>query len=285
MQITNKSIIGLGCSWTQGEGGYPRHIWKQYKGRVNLPMHKSYHLIPYEHENSWVNVLSRDHFTEFASVNLGQRGIGNRGAAKSLYLTNLCWNDIKHGIVVFMLSGFERFDFFRQDWNSTINAGEHPNKPVGHYNFQTVWPHLDNSKLWKIYAREVYSDAGAAAEVLSSILEVQNFCRANNFDLIIANAFDSRGKDFIFEHCGKLANQIDWDSYIHDSRNYKSFAELLVEQDNWLPDHKKADYFSQYQNLAQPLTYLTNCVHPTIEGHKLIAKELAEFIQERYSKS
>jgi hypothetical protein len=106
----NNVIVGLGCSWTQGEGGYPEEIWKQYNGKINLPMNKGIHLIPIELENSWVNVLAKQ--KDYYPINLGQRGIGNRAAARTLYLTNTDWSKIENGIVVFMLSGFERFDFF-----------------------------------------------------------------------------------------------------------------------------------------------------------------------------
>lgn len=278
-----KVIVGLGCSWTQGEGGYPDELWKQYNGKINLPMHKSYHLIEHEHENSWVNVLCKDHLTDYVPCNLGQRGIGNRGSARSLYLTNVDFSKVEDGVVVFMLSGYERFDFFRDSWKNTDVCFKSDVKDAGHYNFQTVWPHLGNSKLWDIYARQVYADDATAIETLCSILEVQTFCKANGLKFVLANAFDDRGKEFLYEHCGKLADKVDWTCYIHDYRNYKAFVNLLVEKDNWLSAEMQTHYYEHYSNLDYPKKYLTNCIHPTIDGYKVIAEELRAFIHERYS--
>jgi hypothetical protein len=274
-------IVGLGCSWTQGEGGYPDATWKQYNGRINLPMHKSMHLIPIELEHSWVNVLSKQ--KGYYPVNLGQRGIGNRGSARSLYLSNVNWDSVDNGIVVFMLSGFERFDFFRDGWCNTTNCGASKVKDVGHYNFQTLWPHLGNNEQMDMYAKHLYSESGTAAEQLCNILEVQTFCKAHNFKLVIANAFDGRGKDFFFDHCGPLANKIDWSCYIHETAEYESFVELLVKKDNFIPSKQWRNYYEQYQNSPWPKQFLTNCIHPTIEGYKVIADELNKFIKQRYN--
>lgn len=278
-----KVVVGLGCSWTQGEGGYPDHIWKQYNGRVNLPMYKSRHLIPYEHEHSWVNVLCRDHLTGYTPVNLGQRGIGNRGSAKSLYLVDFDWNDVEEGIVVFMLSGFERFDFFRDSWRNEKFCGHSDIKDAGHYNFQTLWPHLGNQRVWDVYAEDIYSESGIAGEQLANIMEVQTFCKAYNFKFVLANAFDGRGRQFFEEHCGPLSNRIDWSSYIHTSRNYESFVELLVKKDQFVSEENWRHYYNAYQESPGPKQYLTNCVHPTIDGYKLIAQELREFIKQRHN--
>ena len=34
--MKEKYIIGLGCSWTQGEGGYPQEVVDAHNGRTNL---------------------------------------------------------------------------------------------------------------------------------------------------------------------------------------------------------------------------------------------------------
>lgn len=275
-----KLIIGLGCSWTQGEGGYTEETWKKHNGRVNLPMHKSKHLISMEWENSWVNVMCRDHFTDYTPVNLGQRGIGNRGAARSLYLTNIDFSKVDDAVVVFMLSGFERFDFFRQDFVVNDSA-EYPFKTANHYNFQTIWPN-NSTKLWKMFTKEVWSESMSMIETLCSILEVQTFCKAYGFKFVLANAFDNHSKQDFAEHCGKLAEQINWQNYLHDTVDYQTFVEHLVDKDNWLQGNDKFAWWDRYQKLPEPKTYLTNCIHPTVSGYKLIADELSTFIKNRY---
>jgi hypothetical protein len=280
MATIDKAIIGLGCSWTQGEGGYTDEVWKQHNGKVNLPMHKSIDLIPMEWENSWVNVLCRDYFTDYTPVNLGQRGIGNRGAARSLYLTNIDFDKIDDAIVVFMLSGYERFDFFRQDFVISEKQ-ENPYKIANHYNFQTIWPN-DSTKLWKLYAKQVWSEEMSAIETLCSILEVQTFCKAHGFKFVLANAFDERGKSTFKKHCGALTDQVDWSCYIHDSVNYSTFVEHLVDIEGWLKGNDKFAWWDRYQRSPWPKKYLTNCIHPTIDGYKAIAHELQTFIKQRH---
>lgn len=275
-----KLIIGLGCSWTQGEGGYTEEIWKKYNGRVNLPMHKSRHLIPMEWKNSWVNVLCQDHFIDYTPINLGQRGMGNRGAARSLYLTNIDFSKVEDAIVIYMLSGQERFDFFRQDFEIKQQK-EHPYKVANHYNFQTVWPN-DSTKLWKIYSKEVWSESASAAETYCNIMEVQTFCKAHGFKLVIANSFDSDIRLQIKTHCKELENQINWSNYLHNAVNYENFLYYLIDKDNWLTGENKRHYYQKYHSLKWPKKYLTNCIHPTIDGYKEIADELSKFIKDNY---
>ena len=62
--MKKKYIIGLGCSWTQGEGGDTEQLWKEHGGRVQVRGRDDYYLREMEHENSWVNVLARVHFPE-----------------------------------------------------------------------------------------------------------------------------------------------------------------------------------------------------------------------------
>jgi len=287
MQTINKAIIGLGCSWTQGEGGYTEETWKKHKGKMNFPMDQSTDLIPMEWENSWVNVLARDHFTDYTPINLGQRGIGNRAAARCLYLTDLDWDSMQDCIIVFMLSGYERFDFFRQDMHFDeephfTRHREHPYKRAHHYNFNTVWPN-DSDKFWKAYTIHCWSETCASMETLCSILEVQNFCKAYGFKFVLANAFDYRGKHDLTTKTGGLHEQIDWTKYIHDYRHYDQFVDLLVEADDWLQgEHERSQWWDRYHNLDYPKQFLTNDIHPNIDGYKLMAKELAEFITETY---
>lgn len=272
--MKEKVLVGIGCSWTQGEGGYTEETWKKYNGKINLPMGDSVHLIPMEQEHSWVNVLCRDYLIDHKPINLGQRGVGNRGAAKSLYLANVDWDNVE-GYVVMMLSGFERFDFFQPQWKTNVAT---PLKDAGHYNFQTLWPHTGNCPQWDAYAEHIYSEAGTAAEQFANIMEVQTFCQAHGLKFILANAFDGRGQEFIREHCGALADKIDWSRYVHTNTSYKSFVELLVEKDGLIPKQDWGSYWEVYRKLKYPAKYLANCIHPTIEGYRVIAQELFNFI-------
>lgn len=257
-----KKIIGLGCSWAQGEGGYPSEVFDKYKGRVNLQMGKDTHLAEYEKENSWVNVLTRDYLTDYISVNLGIRGIGNRAAVKELYFAGdkVDWQN-DSGIIVLLLSGFERLDFF----TDRIDA---------HYKYNTAWPHEHDPPklLWEAYRTELHNDKMICMEALATILEVQTFAERYNFQLIIGNAYNPfHVPKFMMENLGKrYTDLVNWNNYIH-TEDDKNFVEKLVVLDDFLPNNKEG-YWEFYQRMSSPGKYLTNCIHPTIDGYKVIAK-------------
>lgn len=252
-----KALIGIGDSWTQGEGGYPEEMWKANNGRMWKRLQESKDLIPIERQNSWVNQLSQ--MINHQPINLGQRAIGNRAAVRTLYLND--FKDYSKGTIFFMLSGFDRFDFFSKDWRND------------HYQFETFWPSVPEKERNLFYLKHLYSDEASAAETACSILEAQTFAKANNFDFIFANAFELRGKEYFDHMCPSLSEKIDWDRYLHTYVDYKCFAQLLVRKDGLCGD----DYDSVanfYPKLPYPAKYMTNDIHPTIEGYKIIAEEI-----------
>jgi hypothetical protein len=252
-----KALIGIGCSWTQGEGGYPDELWKAHDGRMWLKLEESRHLIPLEQENSWVNRLAKK--INCVPVNLGQRAIGNRGAVRSLYLQDN--SEYGGGTVILMLTGFDRFDFFNKNWGTD------------HYKFLTMWPQRDDKDEHRLYAKAIHNEPGVAAETACCILEAQNYAKANNFDFIFANAFETRGKEYFDSMCPSISEQIDWDRYVHSHTDYICFAQLLVRRDGLCKETYEA-IAEYYPNMSYPAKYMTNDIHPTQDGYELIADEI-----------
>jgi hypothetical protein len=288
METRKKYIIGLGCSWTQGEGGYPEEIWQQYNGRVQLRGVDDYHLRKYEHENSWVNVLCRDHFTDHTPINLGVRGIGNFAAVNQLHFCNrIDWQN-STGIIVLMLSGFERFDVFQQ--HPKYDRGQddfYSNNEYVHYKWRTAWPVINHntgdSAFWNTYGKELWSEQFVASWQMINLLNVQTFAKANNFKLVVANAFNQPPNgvyEYLKEYTGSLVDTFNWNNYIHNKVDYVAFMQKLVELDGLISKKDWGGYFNVYRSRSWPSTYLTNCegAHPTILGYKVIASELAQFI-------
>jgi hypothetical protein len=294
--MKKKYIIGLGCSWTQGEGGYPDEIWKQYNGSPQraLRCKDDYAVRKYELENSWVNVLCRDHFTDYTPVNLGVKGIGNRAAVHQLHFCDVVDWENSEGIIVLMLSGFERFDFFREHpkcGNAHSGPDMYSNDEFVHNKWRTMWPvetdHGD-AALWRCYARDLWSDQFVASEQMMALLDLQTFAKAHGYKLVIANGFNQHDKlqssmDYLKEHTGSLANKLDWDNYLHTTTPYTAFMQKLVELDGLLPVRDWGNYYNFYKVRDWPAKYLTNCdgAHPTIDGYKIIGEELAKFIRLR----
>lgn len=282
-----KYIIGLGCSWTQGEGGYTEDIWKSHNGRVQVVGRDDYYLRKIEHENSWVNVLCRDHFPDYTSVNLGVRGIGNIASANQLHFCDVIDWQNSTGIIIFMLSGTERFDVFGNNILSNNQDDFYSKNSYKHYKFRTVWPFPNkDDKFTDVYARELHSETFCAVNTITSIINVQNFAKLHGYKLIIANAYNRRGRqnelsliDWFNEHAHSISNKVDWKNYIHNYVDYNSFIQILLRFDKLIPEN--SEYFDFYRNRTWPSTYLTNCngAHPTLLGHKVIAEEISKWIK------
>lgn len=281
-----KYIIGLGCSWTQGEGGYPDHIWQQYNGR---PQHSlrgkdDYHIRQYEHENSWVNVLCRDHFTDYTPVNLGVKGIGNRAAVEQLHFCDIVDWESSQGIIVLMMSGFERLDLPGTFSESNNQNDGYSNGDYRHYKWNTAWPHESDNRFWKTYARDLWSERFVATGQMLALLNLQNFARTHNFKIVVANAFNQRSEgiiEYLRNNTGSLCDKFDWSSYLHNTTEYVAFVQKLVELDNIMDPNHWGGFHQHYFKRAWPAEYLTNCegAHPTIKGYETIATELASFIK------
>ena len=291
-----KYIIGLGCSWTQGEGGYPDEIVKEYNGRVQISNRgkNDYHLRKYELENSWVNQLVRDHFPDHTPLNLGIKGIGNRAAVHQLhFVDNVDW-DNSTGIIVFMMSGIERFDFFREhpkniSDHQTTQPDGYSDGTFAHNKWRTMWPAPGvtggEAPLWECYAKMLWSEQFAACEQMMALLDLQTFAKAYGFKVVIASAFNSYNpqgiKQYLTENAYSLVNKFDWDGYVHDQTPYIAFMQKLVWEDGLMDPPSWGGFHAFYKQREWPAKYLTNCdgAHPTIEGYKVIADELANFIK------
>ena len=290
--MKKKYIVGLGCSWTQGEGGYPEHIWNEHNGHVQLRGVPDQHLRVYEHENSWVNVLCRDHFPEYTPMNLGARGIGNNAAVHQLHFCDrIDWAN-SEGYIVLLLSGFERYDFFHQTPRYKNNHDDgYSNGDYTHYKWRTAWPISgeggEEEPLWATYGKMLWSEQFQASSQLMALLDLQTFAKAHGFKVIVANAFNQYPKKnaldgvqtYIIQQTGRMAMKFDWSTYLHTKTEYTAMVQRLVELDGLMNPQDWGGHYEFYQKRAWPAKYLTNCIHPTIEGYKFIAKELAQFIK------
>jgi hypothetical protein len=286
-----KYIIGLGCSWTQGEGGYPEQVWKDHGGRVQVRGRSDYYLRHIEHENSWVNVLCRDHFPDYEPVNLGVRGIGNKAAVGQLHFCDKVDFNNSTGIIVLMLSGFERFDVFQQHpVGGDGNDDMYSKNKYRHYKWRTAWPvpghTTGDAAFWDVYGKDLWSEQFVSAQQMCNLLDLQTFAKAHGYKVVVANAFNQRPegiKKYLQDNAGYLVDKFDWSTYVHETTPYSAFVQKLVELDELLPPHRWMEFHQYYHQRDWPAKYLTNCegAHPTLEGYKVIGAELAQFIRSK----
>ena len=245
--MPQKYIVGLGCSWTQGEGGYPQEIVDAHGGKTQIRVGQpgqpdsDYYLRVHELENSWVNQLCKYHFPDHKSLNLGVKGIGNHAAVNQLNFVDQHDLEDAEGVIVLMLSGFERFDVFQErpkDHSGWESPDGYNNGEYRHEKWRTAWPieqKEGDGAFWSCYARELWSEQFVASHFMMALLNLQTFAKANNFKIVLANAFNQRHPETIYdwlkEHTGKLVDQFDWSCYIHNDTDYVAFMQKLVELD------------------------------------------------------
>jgi len=286
----DKLIIGLGDSFTQGVGAYTDATWAEHNGKIDVAVFDP-ELIKEQYEGSWVNQICQNHLPGWKGINLGHSGTGNRCAIKELYLNpSLRLNLASEVIVVYMLSGIERFDFAHKE----LDNDQH--------HFYAMWPNswdpnCANPELWKAYADVVHSDKFMVVELLLNILEAQEFCRSRGFKLVVTNAFDQRvTRDWItkvfggvqeaiknkfntdpkFFNVEKIADQFDWKTFCYPNGRI-TFMEILCELEG-RAELAMGGFYKYYTSQDLSSEYITNCAHPSRKGHAVIAKELHKWL-------
>lgn len=283
-------LIGLGDSFTQGQGACSIDLWEKYNWSLeNVSELDNYNIIKSSYENSWVNKICENHLTTYTPINLGMTGRGNRGAVKELYLhPELRMEKSKEIIVVFMLTGMERFDFIHKEF-------------FEHVHYITMWPN-DSNKLWSSYMEEIWSEKFGVLETLLSIAEANMWCKSNNAKLFLISAFTPNyNRDYFFntlkgsgdekrnylyknqDYINLLMNSnIDWDMFIRPN-NYTCVTDFLCHlegREDLIRNSSPHDYYEYSYKLKKtsPNGYITNCAHPSYKGHEKIAEVIYEEI-------
>jgi hypothetical protein len=295
IKITEESkiLIGLGDSFTQGEGACLPEIWEKYGWDVkNMSDKFSRDEINKSNmENSWVHKICEKHLPDYIPINMGMTGRGNRGAIKELYLhPDLKLETAKEKIVVFMITAIERFDFVHKHF-------------FNHVHYYTMWPtqgnnDIEEKPLWDAYREFIFSDRSAVLELLVTIAELKNWCKLNNATLVLTSAFrpeygfryffDSlRGDNENFmnesiEYIGNLCDIIDWDDFLRP-KGFNCITDYLCHLENredLILDYHAGKYYDYAATLEKlsPKGYITKCAHPSYLGHEAIADVIYEHI-------
>lgn len=324
---TKRAIIGIGCSFVQGSGAIPDEIYANYKWEkleigdtrvtwkltdaditqllkqytdvgINHPG-KQPNFIFNEYNNSFLNVLCSKYLNgEYAAINLGIAGSGNRAAIKELhYYPDILWNEVEEFIVIYCPSGLERFDF--------ISDLDHD--PNNHNRWISMWPNILPHKslcsdLWNGYRNCLYSNKFEVLEQIANIQELLLWCNYKNARLIITPAFNRNySKDYFTSSMNQsiFRNDVDpatitkawrnkdpntnlmlkmwpWEK-MFEPDGCPSFIDLTMKQefpDTW----KDNEHFYNYKGLGTPNGWVTPCAHPSARAHDLFAKYLYEHI-------
>jgi hypothetical protein len=331
IERTQKAIIGLGCSFVQGQGAFNEEIVQKYGTHfselgdpLNLnkisEQEKKQLLETYpslyikdnnidftfmEYDNAFTNVLAEKYFNkEYAAINLGQRGCGNRATINELYLnTEINWDKLKEIIVIYCPSGLERFDFINDQFND-------------HNHWVCMWPHSKEGKprgdLWSGYKEALYSEKFEVLEQITYIQQLLSWCKLHNAKLIITPAFDVRynkeyfknalstkimrstngnlleiEKESVFKSIIKktfnidhqavnLLNLFPWEK-VFEPDDMPTFVDMTLKQEFKHTNPLKYHFWS-FIGKGTPNNWLTPCAHPSAKAHDLFAKLLHEHL-------
>ena len=283
----SKLLIGIGDSFCAGRGACSIELWEKYGwdmermyGEGGAEVEES------NYANSWVNQLCKNHMTDWTPLNLGMSGKGNRYAIKELMVNPLLGIEkAKEKIVVFAVSGFERFDLAKD--------------LVGEEHFTTQWPMYGDYKEKKLGYSELtlengdslYSDKFVISEFILNIIELMNWCKLHNAKLLLMSAFTPEFNknhfiDVLSPNVTSVLGQMKLDELIWSvpweriirPLGFSCITDMLMHLEGWDKDLPGYGFRNVKIDTIGPNGYTTKCQHPSEKGHKLLAEIIYEHI-------
>ena len=283
----SKLLIGIGDSFCAGRGACSIELWEKYGwdmermyGEGGAEVEES------NYANSWVNQLCKNHMPDWTPLNLGMSGKGNRFAIKELMVNPLLGIEkAKEKIVVFAVSGFERFDLAKD--------------LVGEEHFTTQWPMYGDYKEKKLGYSELtlengdslYSEKFVISEFILNIIELMNWCKLHNAKLLLISAFTpefnkSHFIDVLSPNVTSVLGQmkldeliwsIPWERIIRPL-GFSCITDMLMHLEGWDKDLPGYGFRNMKIETIGPNGYMTKCQHPSEKGHKLLAEIIYDHI-------
>ncbi len=280
-------LIGIGDSFCAGRGACSIELWEKYGwdmermyGEGGAEVEES------NYANSWVNQLCKNHMPDWTPLNLGMSGKGNRFAIKELMVNPLLGIEkAKEKIVVFAVSGFERFDLAKD--------------LVGEEHFTTQWPMYGDYKEKKLGYSELtlengdslYSEKFVISEFILNIIELMNWCKLHNAKLLLMSAFTPEFNknhfiDVLSPNVTSVLGQmkldeliwsIPWERIIRPL-GFSCITDMLMHLEGWDKDLPGYGFRNMKIDTIGPNGYMTKCQHPSEKGHKLLAEIIYEHI-------
>lgn len=266
---TDNVIIAVGDSFTQGIGAYPEEVWKAHEGKPHFNVVGELYR-DHQMANNWASQLCKNHLPNYKVINVAVNGVGNRAAAKEIYLNNLP-ETTGNVIVIFMVSGLQRFDFLKADYNGN-----------DHMRWLTIWPIPDLhkgepiEKVEQWYAKHGHSDKTSIIETLTAIAEVSNMSKARGYKFMFANAFDEL---FSIEN---MKQALGTDSNLLNIVDWNNFLPVNFTQEFLKKESGSANLWAYSSKLRIPSTYITPCSHWTIEGQRVVAEHIYNFLKDKH---
>jgi len=283
-----KLIVGIGDSFCAGRGSCSLELWEKYGWDMNrMYTEGATEVNKSNYENSFINQLCKYYLTDWTPLNLGMSGKGTRFSVNELFINpTLGIENAKEIIVVFVVSGFERFDIA----NNFVNQ-EH---------FVTQWPVYDESTNGRVgYSaltkdadcKSIYDETFVLCEFLLNVIHLTNWCKLHNAKLLLISAFNTElnlkhFRDVLGEHAVDsfkektltgLLNYVPWSRIIRPM-GYSCITDMLMHLEGWDEFMPNYGFRNMHFETVGPNGYMSKCQHPTEKGHRVLAEIVYEHI-------
>jgi hypothetical protein len=285
----SKLLIGIGDSFCAGSGSESNKTWE----RNNWDVEK----VRYDeigrneaYENSFVNQICKKHLTDYTPINLGVSGKGNKFAVRELLLNPTLNLEIaKEKIVIFVVSGFDRFD--------VVNDIVELNGTSSHST--TLWPSYLHDKNKFGYSQlttkdneSIYCEKFVVSELIIDFITLINWCELNNAKLLFVSGFTPElnmehflkwlvrdtNVDFDTKIASNLVSKIPWHRQIKPM-GFDCITSMLLhleDRDDLIPHYGFRNFNPEK---ITEYGYMSKCQHPTKKGHELLCDLIYEEIK------
>jgi len=285
----SKLLIGIGDSFCAGSGSesietWERNEWDVEKVRYDkIRQDESY-------ENSFVNQICKKHLPDYAPINLGVSGKGNRFAIRELFLNPTLNLEIaKEKIVVFVVSGFDRLDIV----NDIVEKNSRSNHST------TLWPFYKKSEnkigyceLTTSSGESIYNEKFVVSELMMDFFTLINWCQLHNAKLLFVSGFtpelnmkhflrwlvNNDDDDFDKILSSKLISKIPWHRQVKPM-GFDCITSMLLhleKRDDLIPNYGFRNF--NPEKITEH-GYMSKCQHPTKKGHELLCDLIYEEIK------
>ncbi len=287
----DKVIVTIGDSFVEGQGAYDDGEWEKLNWTEPTDQDVINSFRHMEHRNAWPTQLRENHLRDYNVINLGSRGKGNRYAVKRLttFSPHFEYKKASELTIIFNITQWCRFELIAENFDLTFNRL-----------FETIWPSVPGDKappghkdLWTGYGTAVFSNKSTTLEFISTLVELQNFCKIHNANLVVINQMEDLGykslmqenimKDShpdIYNRNSKILEQIDFSLWMYGEENKVLIDELTSLNGN-LNDRFEKEYGWYGNYIGKENKYFTPCSHPTKYGHKILAEIIYKHLVEK----
>lgn len=213
--------------------------------------------------------LGKSFIDLLGGLNLGEEASGNTGAVNRILMADIP----KNSTVIFMPSGMNRMDFFDKNHikgSRFVHAFPSPD-PINLIGQEIVDLERSLSKF--------SSDITEVYYAIVNIVNMQNFCKANNHKLIVFPAFTREyNKNYFYKIINdEFVNSVDWDKFLIID-GCSNFFDWIIKQAgsktrlSMMEMHFTDNKFPELDGWIMPR------FHPSEKAHRLFSERLCEFL-------